>query len=272
MGEKRIFNLPFIILVILVSLLGSIIGMQLISTLGVTPNTSIIGALIAIILSKIPFSIFMNLKSLHAQNTLQTSISAATFGAANSIFIPLGIPYVMGMPDLIFPMLIGVSIALIIDGYLIYRVFDSKLFPATGTWPPGVAATETIKAGDKGGKQAGFLGVGILLGAGGTFLGIPMSAAGISFIANIFAMLAFGFGLVLSVYSIGLFNYDFNENYVAHGIMIGAGIVALVQFIIILSKDLKKNKEILESPEENEDEREFEYTRTSKQVGKAFGI
>src|SRR5699024_11150211 len=137
---------------------------------------------------------------------------------------------------------------------------------------PGVAAAETIKAGDKGGKQAGFLGMGILLGAGGTFLGIPMSAAGISFIANIFAMLAFGSGLVISGYSLGLFNYDFNENYVAHGIMIGAGLVALTKFIIILSKDLKKNKEMLDSSEGNGEESEFEYTRTSKQVGKAFGI
>lgn len=268
MNNQKLFDVPFTILVIIVSLLGSVIGMQLISTLGVTPNTSIIGALIAIILSKIPMSFFYSLKSLHAQNTVQTAISAATFGAANSLFIPLGIPYVMGRPDLMMPMLIGVAIALIIDGFMIYRVFDSKVFPATGTWPPGIAAAETIKAGDKGGKQAGILGIGIALGAGGSWLGIPMTAAGIAFIANIFAMIAFGTGLIVSGYSLDWFGADFNEIYVAHGIMIGAGLIALVQFILIMVKDNKQQ------PKETDDEQTEDevFTRSPGEVGKSFGF
>jgi hypothetical protein len=31
----------------------------------------------------------------------------------------------------------GVFLAMLIDGYLLYRVFDSEVFPATGAWPPG---------------------------------------------------------------------------------------------------------------------------------------
>lgn len=38
----------------LLSVVGAIIGVQLITTLGVTPNTSIIGALIAMLLARIP--------------------------------------------------------------------------------------------------------------------------------------------------------------------------------------------------------------------------
>src|SRR5699024_2856002 len=159
--KKKLFNIPYVLMVIVVSILGAIIGMQLITTLGVTPNTSVIGAIIAMILARIPLTLFNSLKSKHAQNTLQTSVSAATFGAANALFIPLGIPYVMVRPDLIIPMLIGVSIALVIDGWVIYKVFDSKVFPSTGAWPPGVAAAETINAGDEGGKKAGLLGIGI---------------------------------------------------------------------------------------------------------------
>src|SRR5699024_2833416 len=124
-------DIPFVLTVFTVSILGAIIGMQLITTLGVTPNTSIIGVLVAVILSKIPLGIFYRLRSQQGQVTVQTAISAATFGAANSLFIPLGIPYVMGRPDLMVPMLIGVGFALLIDGFMIYRVFDSKVFPAS---------------------------------------------------------------------------------------------------------------------------------------------
>src|SRR5699024_7403716 len=193
------------------------------------PNTSIIGALMAMILSRIPMTMFYKLKSTHAQNTLQTSVSAATFGAANALFIPIGIPYVMGRPDLIIPMLIGVSIALVIDGFIIYKVFDSKVFPSTGAWPPGVAAAETIKAGDEGGKKAGLLGLGIAGGVAGSWIGIPMSAAGIAFIANRWAMVAFGIGLLISGYSVGVFGVDIDVLYIRHGIMIGAGLASLMQ-------------------------------------------
>ena len=42
----------------LLSVVGAIIGVQLITTLGVTPNTSIIGALIAMLLARIPLQMF----------------------------------------------------------------------------------------------------------------------------------------------------------------------------------------------------------------------
>lgn len=273
--SQRLFDIPFVLTVITVSILGAIIGMQLITTLGVTPNTSIIGVLVAVILSKIPLGIFYRLRSQQGQVTVQTAISAATFGAANSLFIPLGIPYVMGRPDLMVPMLIGVGFALLIDGFMIYRVFDSKVFPASGAWPPGVAAAETIKAVDSGGKQAGILGAGILTGIVGAVVNIPMSAAGIAFIANIFAMIAFATGLVVSGYAPDVAGIDLNELYIAHGVMIGAGLVALIQFVVILIKqrreNLQQNKtqsELRES-DGNQEER---YTRSSGEVGRTFAF
>lgn len=272
--KDKIFDVPFIILVISISIIGAIIGMQLITTLGITPNTSIIGALMAMILSRIPWSIFKNLKSTHAQNTLQTSVSAATFGAANGLFIPIGIPFVMGRPDLVIPMLIGVSIALVIDGVIIYKVFDSSVFPATGAWPPGVAAAETIKAGDQGGRKGGLLGLGIAGGIAGSIAGIPMSAAGIAFIANKWAMVAFGTGLIISGYSVFLFGREIDGLYIPHGMMIGAGLVALIQFIIIMWKDYKKPSLEIDKSDEDKDEiqKNSEVTRSSKVVGRAFGI
>src|SRR5699024_7304920 len=210
-------------------------------------------------------------RSTHAQNTVQTSVSAATFGAANSLLIPIGIPYVMGRTDLIIPMLIGVSIALVIDGFVIYKVFDSKMFPSTAAWPPGVAAAETINAGDQGGKQAGFLGLGILGGLGGSFLGLPPSAAGTAFIATICATVGFGVGLLISGCSEVLDGNDIDDLYISHGIMVGEGLRALVQFVIIMIKDQKKIKKDKDSLNEEIDSSESDsenklFTRTSNQV------
>lgn len=142
------------VFVVLLSIFGAIIGIQLLTTLGVTPNTSIIGALAAMILARVPLSLLRQFRDVHVQNLAQTAISSATFGAANSLLLPIAIPYLMGRPDLILPMFIGVGLAMLLDGFMLYRLFDTRVFPATGAWPPGVAAAEAIKAGDSGGKQA----------------------------------------------------------------------------------------------------------------------
>ncbi len=103
---QRSFDFSFIIFSIVIAVFGAIIGMQIITTLGIMPNTSIIGALIAMLVARIPMQMFYRYKNLEDQNLLQTTISAATFGAANSLLIPIGIPFVLGRPDLIIPMLI----------------------------------------------------------------------------------------------------------------------------------------------------------------------
>ena len=69
------------------------------------------------------------------QNLAQSAISAATFGAGNALMLPIGIPFVLGRPDLVPALFAGVFLAMLIDGYLLYRMFDSEVFPATGAWP-----------------------------------------------------------------------------------------------------------------------------------------
>lgn len=232
------FEPTTLILNIALSVFGAIIGMQLITSLGVTPSTSIIGAIAAMLIARIPLEIFSKYRSVHRQNLVQTSISSATFGAANSLLIPIGIPFAMGKPELIVPMLIGAGLAMFVDTALLYKLFDSKVFPATGTWAPGVATAEAIIAGDKGGKRGLLLGVGTAIGLLGSYLGISMSAFGVAFIGNIWALAMFGFGLLLRQYSIPLFQIDLNALYIPHGFMIGAGIVALFQvaFVILRKK------------------------------------
>lgn len=216
-------------LTIILSILGAIIGIQLLASLGVTPSTSLIGAVAAMALARIPLGIFRGFRSVHAQNLAQTSISSATFGAANSLFLPIGIPFLFGVPAMIQPMLIGVSMALLLDAWLLYRMFNTPAFPASNPWPPGIAAAEAIKAGDKGGIQAKILLGGLAFGISGAVLKLPMSAFGVALIAGLGSMLAFATGLLIRAYSIPLFDFDLAVQYIPHGMMIGAGMVALLQ-------------------------------------------
>ncbi|MBA8881025.1 OPT/YSL family transporter [Phyllobacterium myrsinacearum] len=237
--HPSLFEPATLVLIAVLCVFGSIIGMQLLVSLGVTANTSLIGAMAAMALARIPVSIFMRYRSIHVQNLAQSAISSATFGASNSLLLPIGIPFVLGRPDLVLPMFVGAFMAMLLDAYMLYRLFDSKLFPAVGAWPPGVAAAEAIKAGDQGGRKAVLMGIGFVVGLIGAFFKIPMSAFGVAFIGNIWALSLFGVGLLLRAYSPQLFGSpmfadiipkgDLMAAYIPHGFMIGAGIVALFQ-------------------------------------------
>jgi uncharacterized oligopeptide transporter (OPT) family protein len=220
-----------LVLLVLLSVFGAIIGIQLLTSLGVTPNTSIIGALVAMIIARVPLALFARFRSIHEQNLAQSAISSATFGAANSLLLPIAVPYLMGRPDLVLPMFIGVGFAMLLDGYLLYRLFDTRIFPASGAWPPGVAAAEAIKAGDSGGKQAKLLGIGIGVGVLGAWFHIPMSAFGTAFLGNVWALAMLGVGLLIRGYAKPVMGWDINALYIPHGLMIGAGLVALIQVI-----------------------------------------
>jgi uncharacterized oligopeptide transporter (OPT) family protein len=225
-----------LILVVLLSLFGAVIGVQLIVQLGVTPNTSIIGALVAMLLARVPLAVFARYRSIHVQNLAQSAISAATFGAANSLLLPIGVPFLLGRPDLILPMLIGAALSMLLDGYLLYRMFDTRVFPASGTWPPGIAAAEAIRAGDAGGKRAVLLGIGLLVGMAGSWLKIPMSAFGVAFIGNVWALSMFGIGLLVRGYAMPVGGIDIGKLYVPHGFMVGAGVIALIQVGLLIAR------------------------------------
>jgi uncharacterized oligopeptide transporter (OPT) family protein len=216
---------------VLMAVLGSIIGIQLITRVGITPNSSVIGAMVALTLARIPLALFRGVGDIHRQNLLQTVISGATFGGANALLLPIGIPWLMGRPDLIPAMLGGAALALLIDATILYRVFDSSTFPASGLWPSGVATSEVLIAGDEGGKRARLLVAGGLAGGSGQLFGIPMDVFGVCWIGNVWALTMFAIGLLVRAYAPGLLDVDLEAMFVPHGIMIGAGTVALGQMI-----------------------------------------
>ncbi|WAH37106.1 OPT/YSL family transporter [Alicyclobacillus dauci] len=235
-SHPRLFEPSSFIFNLIVGFLGAIIGIQLIVTLGITPNTAIIGALIAMLIARIPGAAFQKFKSVHRQNLVQTTISGATFGAANALLLPIGIPFLLGKPGLVVPVLIGVAFALVIDATILYKIFDTRIFPAANAWPPGVATGEAILAGDKGGRRGRLLLYGTGIGLIGSYFGISMSAFGVAFIGNIWALAMWGIGLLVKGYDKQLFGVSIDTYYIPHGIMVGAGLVALVQVIWILMK------------------------------------
>jgi len=257
--HPKALNPRILILNLILSALGAIIGMELIVRTGVTANTSIVGALFAIILSRIPLKMFKGFRSVHEQNLVQTAISGATFSAANTLILPIGIPVLMGQPQLMYPMLIGVFLATVVDATILWKTFDTPMFPAEGAWAPGVASAETIKAVVNKGKKAMLLLVGMGMGVVGKIAGLPMDLLGVSWFANFGAMAALAAGsIVIGViktngFAFAIFGHTFTLatnifgadfvysdyamlNYLPHGFMIGAGLVALIQCILILTK------------------------------------
>lgn len=226
-----------LLLLAVLGVIGAIIGVELLVRVGVTPNTSIVGALAAMFCARVPLRFFRAYRSVHVQNLAQSAISAATFGAANSLLLPIAIPFLFGREDLVAPMLAGVALGMLLDGYMLYRLFNTSVFPASGAWPHGVAAAEAIKAGDQGGKQARLLGAGIVMGLTGSWLGIPMSAFGTAFIGNVWALGMLGIGFLIRGYATLLFHFDISKALIPHGMMIGAGLVALLQVGMLVLRD-----------------------------------
>lgn len=233
-------------LIVLLSVFGAYIGLQLIVSLGVTPNTSLIGVIVAMALARVPFGFFMRYRSIHVQNLAQSATAAATFGAANCLLVPMGVPFLLGRPDLVLPMFIGAFLAMLLDAYMLYRMFDTRVFPAKAAWPLGVAIAEAIKAGDEGGRKVLLMGAGFVVGLIGAFFRIPMSAFGFAFLGNIWALSMFGVGLLLRGYSGPIFDHqvfsgilpkgDLMGAYVPHGVLIGASLIVIVDIARLLLK------------------------------------
>lgn len=233
------------ILGIILAVLSAIICMQIIGKMGVTPNTSIIGAIVALVLARIPLSNLKKFRNLERQNYIQTIVSGAGFSAANCAFLGLGIFYVMNEKNFMMPMAIGICLGVVVSICIVGKLFDSTLFPAQGAWPPGVATANTLQAGDEGGDKGKRLIQGIILGAVGSYFKLPAAGIGIVFIANIFSMTALGIGLIIRGYAPQLLSIDLGQTYIPHGIMIGAGLMALIQSIkTIASKDESKTKDL----------------------------
>ncbi|MFJ6463377.1 OPT/YSL family transporter [Streptomyces sp. NPDC091387] len=249
-SHPRVMEPVLLVILVVLSAVGAVIGIDLVSKLGISANTSVVGALVAMLIGRIPLGFLRRMRSVHRQNLAQSAISAATFASANALLTSVAVPYVFGRTDLVWPMLAGAFIGLVVDAWVLYRAFGSRLLPADAAWPPGTAAAETIKAGDRGGRRALILAGGTVVGLAGTLFSLPLSAAGVAFLGNVWALMMFGIGLMLRQYGPDLFHTDLGAGYIPHGVMVGAGVVALGQAVHLLlgRRERKRTEAVEETP------------------------
>ena len=234
-----------LILGFILSIIAAAICMQIMGQFGIAPNTALIGAVLVMLVSKIPITMMGQLRNLESQNYVLSISSAAGFSAANCGFIAIATMFVLGRNDLIIPVSIGALVGSLIAVFIIGKIFDSRIFPAAGPWPNGQAVATTVLAGNKGGNKGFQLAQGLIIGAMASFFGIPAAGIGIAFISNIFAIGAMAIGIVLRGYSPYLFGwlyegFEIAQTNIAQGIMIGAGIIALIQITFSITKGSKK--------------------------------
>src|SRR5690606_25651379 len=98
-------------------------------------------------------------------------------------------------------------------------------------------------------------------------------AAGIAMIGNVWALLMFAVGLLAAQYSPALLGLDLNALYVPHGVMIGAGVVALVQIVVILAGRQSRREADREAARERaaQDDPSLAYTVSRATLGRALG-
>ena len=272
----KAFDPMILVVTILASCFGAIIDLELLTRVGVSQNTSIIGALLAVVISMIPGKLFHRFRNVHAQNLVQTSISGAAYAAANAMILPIGIPVLMGRPDLMLPVLFGVTLAAIVDGFLVYKIFDSPMFPATNPFPSGIATSETILALANRGKRSLLLFVGMGAGIAGKAAGIPMDLFGVSWFANLLAMMAFALGSIAKGSLIPMWTAAISVDgvvptmitYLPHGMMVGAGLISLIQAALVLGKKSKKSAE--KTAQDTTSERSVTMASMRKSLGIGF--
>ena len=135
------------------------------------------------------------------------------------------------------------TLATIVDGFLIYKVFDSPCLRNQPV-PSGIATSETILALANRGKRSLLLFVGMGAGVAGKAIGIPMDLFGVSWFGNVIAMMAFASAALPRGSLIPMWTAAVSMDgvvptmitYLPHGMMVGAGMVSLVQAALVLGK------------------------------------
>jgi len=232
-----------LILGIALAVLSAAICMQIMGQLGTAPNTAMIGAVLMMVVARLPLAFAKNFRNLERQNYVLSIASSAGFAAANCGFVAIATMFILGRNDLILPMALGTLVGGMMSVAVLGRLFDSKIFPARGAWPTGQAVADTLKAGNTGGKAGLHLLQGLAVGALASFFGVPAAAVGVAFIANMLSMGALAVGMILRGHSAAIFGgLDIGQSNIAQGIMIGAGIVALVQIVLTIMKKTEKTQ------------------------------
>ena len=227
----------------ILAVLSAIVCMQILGKVGVSANTSILGAIFAMLVSRIPATSMRGFKNLERQNYIQTISSGAGFAASNCGLTAIAILFVLGETNAILPMALGCLFGTAASIFVVGQLYDSSIFPAEESWAPGIATAEVLEAGDEGGSKAKRMIEGIVVGMVGSHFKLPVAAVGITFITSLASITALGVGLIIRGYSGQVTGFDLGGTYIPQGFMIGAGAIALIQSIVSIVSSSHKNHE-----------------------------
>lgn len=206
MGNKtskiKAFEPATVFIGTILAVLSAIVCMQILGKVGVSANTSILGAIFAMLVSRIPTASMKGFRNLERQNYIQTISSGAGFAASNCGLTAVAILFVLGETKAILPMALGCLFGTAASIFVVGQLYDSSIFPAEESWAPGIATAEVLEAGDEGGSKAKRIIQGIVVGAVGSHFKIPVAAIGITFITSIASITALGIALIQSIISI----------------------------------------------------------------------
>jgi len=231
-----------IILLLPLGILAAVVGSELVVTLGVVAHPGMAGVLAGLVLARLPGAFFRPFAAPRMQALAQATAAAASIGAGQALLLPIGIPFVLGRMDLVGPMLLGAVLALLVDGWLMWRLFGGPAFPAEAAWPQGAAAAATIRAGTEGDRPGTIVLLGMVAGIGGAAYRAPMAAFGVALLGNPWALGVFAAGVLLRAYGAPLFGWlgpggDLMMAQVPQGMLAGAAIVAVIQLLRLGVRD-----------------------------------
>jgi len=215
-----------LIFLIILCIFGAVIGVQLILQLGITPNTSIIGA---------PRRDAAGPRAGRALRPLPLN-PRAEFGAERDLGgdfqgrqqpAPADRRAVPARPSRSDPAdagrrgIVDAARRLSAVPHVRHpRVPRFRHLAARGSRRPKRSAPAMPGAGAPRCSVSA-----LLVGIAGSWLKIPMSAFGVAFIGNVWALTMFGIGLLIRGYAMPVAGIDIAKLYVPHGAMVGAGLV-----------------------------------------------
>ncbi len=229
---------PALAVLLPLAVLTAVAGNELVLALGVVANPGIAGVLAGMALARLPGALFRPFAAPPMQALAQAVATAASMGAGQALLLPASIPFALGRPDLVGPMFLGAFLALLVDGWLMWRLFATPSFPADAPWPPGIAAAALIHAGPGRDHPRAMLLAGMVVGAFGALNRAPMAGFGVALLGNAWALSLFTAGVLLRAHGAPLLGWlgpggDLMQAQLPQGMLAGAAVVALGQMLFL---------------------------------------
>lgn len=228
--------LPGLALLLPLGVLAAVLGAEMVTVLGTVANMGVAGVLAGMALARLPGAFFRPYGAPRMQAMAQAVATAASIGAGQALMLPIGLPFVLGRAELVGPMLLGAALALLVDGWLMVRLFGSAALPAEAAWPQGAAAAAVVRAGAEGERPGVMVLAGMVLGAVGALYRAPMAGFGVALLGNFWALGVFAAGVLVRAHGGVVLDWlgsgwDLMRAQVPQGMLAGAAVVALGQMV-----------------------------------------